>query len=221
MNSIERRAQVAAASVAVRALLVSVALAAAAPASANLLANGGFEGAGFGGTFQFLSGANDLPGWSFTGDLADEPSYWWKDGHGGNTRFTAEGGSALMLNRGDTISQSFSTVAGQSYILSFYFQRLEATTLEVLVGGSQFDLGAGDGTETGLVVDTRFGGYNWREVSLQFTATAATSELRFGSVLSPTGSGWYLDGVVVESVPAPGAAALLGLAGAAARRRRR
>jgi hypothetical protein len=86
----------------------------ASQASANLVSNGGFEGPTFPGTYSFLSGANDLPGWTFTGDLQGEASYWWKTGHGGNTRFAAEGGAALMLNNGDRISQTISTVVGES-----------------------------------------------------------------------------------------------------------
>ncbi|MFM1867885.1 MAG: hypothetical protein RL591_1293 [Planctomycetota bacterium] len=191
----------------------TVAFAVTAPAAASLISNGGFEGPTFSGTFAFLNGVGDLSGWTFAGDLQDEPSYWWNTGHGGNTRFAAEGNAAIMLNRGDRISQSFTTIVGQSYSLSFHFQRLEATTLEVLVAGSTYNLGANDGVETSMIVDTRFVGYNWREITLQFTATSSTTALEFFGAQSPTGSGWYLDDVVVDAVPAPGVLALMSLAG--------
>lgn len=192
----------------------------ASQASANLVSNGGFEGPTFPGTFSFLNGANDLSGWTFTGDLQNEASYWWKTGHGGDTRFAAEGAAAIMLNNGDRISQTLSTVAGQSYILSFNFQTLEATTLRVTIGASQPDLHDNDGTLTTMTVDTRFGGYQWRQYSYAFTATSATTSLEFLGAESPNGSGWYLDDVAVNAVPAPGAIALLGMAGLAGRRRR-
>lgn len=193
----------------------------ASQASANLVSNGGFEGPTFPGTYSFLSGANDLSGWTFTGDLQGEASYWWKTGHGGNTRFAAEGGAALMLNNGDRISQTISTVVGQSYVLSFKFQTLEATTLRVTIDDLQLDLHDSDGTLTAMTVDTRFGGYLWRQYSYSFTATSATTSLDFLGADSPTGSGWYLDDVAVNAVPAPGAIALLGGAGVVFRRRRR
>lgn len=193
----------------------------ASQASAKLVSNGGFEGPTFPGTYSFLSGANDLPGWSFTGDLQGEASYWWKTGHGGNTRFAAEGGAALMLNNGDRISQTLSTVVGESYVLSFNFQRLEATTLRVTIGDSQLNLHDNDGTLTAMTVDTRFIGYQWRQYSYAFTATSSTTSLEFLGAESPTGSGWYLDDVTVNAVPAPGAIALLGGAGVVVRRRRR
>jgi|LauGreDrversion4_2_1035121.scaffolds.fasta_scaffold1888282_1 hypothetical protein len=72
-----------------------------------------------------------------------------------------------------------------------------------------------------MTVDTRFGGYQWRQYSYAFTATSATTSLEFLGAESPNGSGWYPDDVAVNAVPAPGAIALIGGAGVVACRRRR
>lgn len=85
-------------------------------------------------------------------------------------------------------------------------------TAEVLVDGVQMYLSDGDS-----------GGTEWRNVSIDLTAVSGTGDIVFQ--FSTTGvverTGWYLDDVRVAGVPAPASAALLGLGGFAAIRRRR
>ena len=188
-------------------LLASLTVACAvAPASANLLQNGSFE--------DVLSAAD----WNIVGNAlrTDKSPY----------PFTASDGFwAINFNSGDStpngvLTQSFTTVVGQQYDLSFAFGKwafgggTASLQVEVISGGAVvLDQLVSDSTGSeGAAV--------WNSYQFAFTATDASTTLRFTDVSIGTASfDTILDNVVV--VPAPGAAALLAVGGLLAGRRRR
>ena len=188
-------------------LLASLTVAcAAAPASANLLQNGSFENA--------LSAAD----WNIVGNAVrtDKSPYPF---------IASDGFWAINFNSGDStpngvLSQTFSTVAGQQYDLSFAFGKwafgggTASLQVEVISGGAVvLDQLVSDSTGSE-------GAEVWNSYQFAFTATDASTTLRFTDRSNATASfDTILDNVVV--VPAPGAAALLAVGGLLAGRRRR
>ncbi len=81
----------------------------------------------------------------------------------------------------------------------------------VLVDGVQMYLSDGDSADA------------WRNVSIDLTAVSGTGDIvfQFSTTSVVDRTGWYLDDVRVAGIPAPASAALLGLGGFAAARRRR
>jgi hypothetical protein len=179
---------------------------AAVPASANLLVNGDFEW---------------VPG--YTGD-------WTIIGYGENVGHgsfvpSSSGAWEIVFNHVESaptgaLWQTFATVAGQDYVLSFDFGKFAfgpgtaALQLEVVSGGTVvLDQLVSDSTGGNTVA-------LWKSYQFAFTATDASTTLRFTDRSSGTvGFDACLDNVVV--VPAPGAAALLAAGGLFAGRRRR
>jgi hypothetical protein len=188
-------------------LLASLAVACAAvPASANLLQNGSFEDA--------LSAAD----WNIVGNAVrtDKSPYPF---------IASDGFWAVNFNSADAVpngvlTQSFTTVVGQQYDLSFAFGKwafgggTAALQVEVISGGSVvLDQLVSDSTGSE-------GAEVWNSYQFAFTATDASTTLRFTDRSNATASfDAILDNVVV--VPAPGAAALLAVGGLLVGRRRR
>lgn len=75
-----------------------------------------------------------------------------------------------------------------------------------------------------LTNETGSGGGNWVIESIDISAYdglgSVTIEFRMWATTVVNRPGWYLDDVAISAVPAPGALALLGLAGLVGRRRR-
>lgn len=116
--------------------------------------------------------------------------------------------------QGDTLRQFFATTAGQVYTVSFYLHCIQGDAAQVLTASAR------DGDVLGQVVATiasRTQG--WVNFTFDFAATGPSTELRFVHSTGAAGANIALDTVTV--VPGPSGAALLGLAGLAARRRRR
>jgi choice-of-anchor C domain-containing protein len=184
----------------------------ASSAHANLLVNGGFEELGTG----CYGNTTSLAGWAVTsGNIDHGPTACWG--------ITAGEGDYLvdLLGWGSagTISQSFATEAGASYSLGFLFGGNAAwqyaswlndsaiKSLSVRVDGDI--VGIYDIDTTGLARHDA----GWRQESLIFTATSASTTLSFASLNLVGAYGPMLDNVVVEkvSVPEPGTLALMGL----------
>lgn len=191
---------------------LSVSLLAAAPASANLIINGGFEQPDVAaGSWQyFSSGAVD--GWE-----GDNIEIW--DNYGGVTAY--EGSQFAELNAHPYsgsefgIFQSFATTIGQSYDLSFAYRARQSNS-------ESFDVSVMPGMTWNL--DDHVVGA-WSIFSGSFVASSELTTLTFTSVIPETGTvGNFLDDVkVTASVPEPGSIALLGLSllGMGVARRRR
>lgn len=81
---------------------------------------------------------------------------------------------------------------------------------EVIVDGTQVYLSDGNSGLGWRQVTIDLSGFNSGDVTFRFTTTTVVERV-----------GWYIDDVHVSGVPAPASAALLGLGGLAAARRRR
>lgn len=205
-----------------RSLALFATLLAAAPVgAAELVTNGDFETSGFGPS-------NPAPGWSVTGAVGtvNGPVYAGCCAYGSEPGFSANhflamsGGNFAGLN---ALSQSLITVAGRAYHLRFslgalYVANVPRTTDLTLdaIGshvGATYSLPGNDNLDTGF-----------RAYSLDFTATAPTTLLRFSAVTVPDYIDQIVDNVSVSStVPEPASWTLFvagfGLTGVAIRRR--
>lgn len=211
------------------AAATAAALAFASSASAaQLLTNGGFEtlGAaspqGWGG-YTFGSGFSPvLPGWTVDSgsvDVTQTGSTWGP---------AFEGTNSLDINGWDagSISQSFATVAGQTYHVSFVYSRNAAgapdpATADVTAGGQTLQVTApNDGTFGGPMAMA------WKPASFDFIAQGPMSTITLAATVRGNG-GVFFDDVQVNTAgvpePATWAMMLLGMAGlgAATRLRRR
>jgi choice-of-anchor C domain-containing protein len=195
-----------------RKLILAAALAAPMFASAadNLILNGGFED--FTGTFNaghystVYANETSLANWTVGGATVDVV----KDGYWG----AISGNSIDMLGTPGpgTLSQTFNTVLGQSYLLSFDLSANmgggDSKALFVSFNGGAATSFTGSGTIS--------------PYSLSFVGTGSPTTLLFASAATGN-SGAVLDNVSVAAVPEPESYAMLlaglGLMGAIARRR--
>ena len=183
-----------------RILLAAVAaiatVAVAGPAKANLIANGNFS-------------TGDFTGWTLSGDLTGGSSVG-SSGNPSQPSGPGFGNSAYLGTFGGILDlgQTFATVAGQSYDLTFFLQADGGPgTFTTDINGTQLSAlsfnGAGD----------------WNAYDVAFTATGATTQLDF--LVSNDPSFFELTDV---NVPEPSALALMlvgvvGLVGYSVRRR--
>ncbi|MCX5807733.1 MAG: carbohydrate binding domain-containing protein [Proteobacteria bacterium] len=163
--------------------------------AAELVVNGGFETGDFYGWNEYAVYLNP-PGGSLPVYSGTYAAYFASVGYDGY------------------LSQSISTVAGQTYTISYYLKNW---------GGSynEFSLAINSGTLAGSVLvnaDT----FDWTNYQFNFTATSSATNLTFYGRQDPTA--YFLDNVSVTNAPVPIPSALLlfapGLAGLAAIRRR-
>ncbi|WP_442907843.1 choice-of-anchor C family protein [Janthinobacterium sp. GW460P] len=199
------------------ALAGMAALILAAPmahATTNLLSNGGFESSTFSGPFTEIHSGAHLGAWSVDSGSIDLINQLWQH---------AEGNYSLDLNGGSAgrISQSFGTVVGQQYNVSFSLAGNAAA------GGSLKLVDAGvTGVHTFTFDSTGRSHSNmgWVTQGFSFIATAANSTLYFQGSSQNGAWGAALDNVSVTAVPEPTTYAMLaaglGLMGLIARRRR-
>ena len=173
--------------------------------STNLLVNGSFEsGAYGGGGFTRVGpGSNAITGWVVGGSGLDWHAITGDAAHFGRT--TPDTGTLavdLSLDGGDahgTIAQTFATVPGERYRVSF------------LLGAPWFDAGvrvsAGDTVKTFTLGAESQYGFAWARQSFDFVATATSSTLLFEGLQG----GWWAPviddvSVVPTTVPIDGSA---------------
>ena len=184
-----------------------------ANAATNLIPNGSFEAQVLptGGATYFYQGS--ITGWNTY-------SSWRGIGLFNNAyQPVADGLNALQFEvPGDYISQSFATVAGQSYDLSYMLSSYQD-------GGSPYHSGlrVTVGNQDVFAADNPTNVFQQR--TLSFTALSSTTTLKFLSVGNYNQDYAQLDKVSVTSaVPEPETYAMLlaglGLVGAAVKRRK-
>jgi hypothetical protein len=205
-----------------RGLMVGASmLAAVGCAKANLLVNGGFEDPAFADNalhYVHLTGT-DLTGWTTFSTFAGTVLF--------NTGYdpVTEGQQAVQIEvPGDSISQSFATVIGADYRLTFDMSAFSGyggpglgfaacpceSLLDVSVGPASETVGS---SSLGFVTQT-----------LEFTADSSTTTLTLKNPSDPSAIGNYphVDNVSVIAVPEPETYALmlagLGALGLAIRR---
>jgi choice-of-anchor C domain-containing protein len=194
------------------ALAVTAPMASAAP---NLITNGSFESNvfGFSGSVSTLSaGSNALTGWTINSGTVDLVNTYWAASQG---QYSLD----LSGEQDGTISQSFATVVGQTYQVSFDMagNPTDGDKVKYLqVGLSNLPLYEFDTT------GKTHSNMGWTTKTFVFQAVSTSSTLFFAG-LQDSPYGVALDNVSVSAVPEPETYALLlagmGLVGAAARRK--
>ena len=196
--------------------LAALAAITASASAANLLTDGSFESISqAAGTWNVYQGAN-LPGWTVTPTT-----------HGLEVRNdvagTAENGANFIELDGyenDKISQSFATVVGKAYEITFFFADRTDVTSAFLQGSGGFAYtytGAGTTTYSGSF------GTGWHEAVIDFVATASSTKFSIWGVGTSDGYGTSFDNFSASTVPEPATLGLFaaGLAVLGLSRRRR
>jgi hypothetical protein len=190
-----------------KVVLASFALAAAVPAHANLLVNGGFESnviaSGSYGIFATLTGWSGLPDIELQNRVAGNPF---------------EGNQFVELDstRNSGMAQDFATTAGASYAIHFDYSprpgiAASSNGIEFLWNGLVLSTLAFNGIGNGDTV--------WSSHDFTGVAAGATSRVEFRAIGTSDSLGGYIDNVSVAAIPEPmtmslmffGAAAVLGL----------
>jgi hypothetical protein len=204
-------------SFAFRAALVGLLMAAAPASATNLLVNGDFEDASFGGTATYYniggSGAdNPVPaGWGWTVPVNNVDII----ANGVYTPFLPTGGAYNLdlvgYDSTGAISQTFATVLGKTYVLSLDFtQNGSGRTADVVLDSTTLTTLTGTGS--------------WQTWTTSFVGTGSPTTLTISEVIGGNSGGIVLDNISVTAVPEPATWAMLitgfGMVGYGLRRRR-
>jgi len=184
------------------------------PGNAALLVNGDFESPG-GSSVSPIS-SSTITGWTFSGD-----EYLIYNQSGYNGGITAQSGDFYISlghngTTGGTLSQSFSTTVGQSYLVSYYTseQQGSATDQQVVVSVFGSDPNVALASQTTQIIDS-IGVWNLNSFTFIADSTSTTLQF-FDATLVGGGANWALDTVsVTDGVPEPStwAMMILGFAG--------
>jgi len=191
-----------------------------AASAANLLTNGGFEAPNVGGAGYYNLGIDHAVPAAFAWTVSNNVDIvTYGAGYAPTTPAGGGGLQAIDLvgygNAGG-VSQTFATVAGQTYQLSFDYSHnpgIGGASALVSVAGGSFQIANNDAAD------------GWLHYSGTFLATGANTTLSFDNLTGGGNAGVYLDNVSVTggAVPEPATWALMltgfGLAGATLRRR--
>lgn len=194
----------------IKTMVAIAAMLASGVASAGII-NGNFET----GT---LAGS-----WTSTGHVAvvtkHNPGFWFGAGNPGH-----EGTYAIAFNSGDTsangiLSQTFSTVIGTTYLVSFDYASSSNGSQSLFSSVYGADGITSLSSLTASDTNGGTGTHNLVPFTIQFVATGASAKLVFADVASNVTNGvdGVLDNVAVNelvpsaAIPEPASIALLGL----------
>jgi choice-of-anchor C domain-containing protein len=200
-----------------RKLILAAIAAAVLPAAANAQAfqNGGFETGPNPGSYSTHNGGSTaITGWTVGGASVDYIGSYWAAGEGDRS-------IDLSGNAAGSIAQTFDTVLGQAYAVTF----LLAGNPDGAPAVKTVAVGATGNAIANYTLDSTGSSHaamGWTEYTYNFVATGSSTTLSFAS-LDNSPYGPALDGVSVAAVPEPAAWGMLiggfGLAGMALRRR--
>jgi hypothetical protein len=196
--------------------MVMLVLAVGQAKAGNLIINGDFSQPDAatlpndGNVYKFIYASDpSLTGWTVTNGSVETDvtalTFGAPTGSGNPQNLDLDGNSA------GTITQSFATIVGQSYSLTFdYSNNIYASSASATVSVTGSSL-------TPLVIThsgASYGSLNWQYVNETFVATSTSATLAFASNDPASDTcGILLDNVQVAGVPEPSSIILLGLGG--------
>ena len=201
--------------------LVALAALSATASAANLLVDGSFESiTQSAGTWNTYT---SVPGWTVTKANGSATSTGLEIRN--NVAGTAEDGHNFIELDGyenDAIKQSFATVVGHEYEVSFWFADRAGVAASSLGFAANVTSGASSsGTGFGAVGDN---GAAWHLITMDFVAGSTTSVFSIKGTGTSDSLGTSFDNFSVIAVPEPGTmglfAAGLAIVGLSSRRRR-
>ena len=215
------------------ALASLAAISATASAAGNLFVDGSFESIGQApGTWNTYA---SVPGWTVT-QANGTPSPHGLEVRDGVAGTAEDGNNFIELDgyENDKISQSFTTVVGRDYEITFVYEDRPDVSSAFLEGtpatkGHPAVQGSGGFayTYTGAGVTTYAGAFGsfWHEAVIDFTAVSTTTKFSIWAVGKSDGYGTSFDDfTATAAVPEPASiglfAAGMALLGLSARRRR-
>ena len=194
-------------------------------AATNIVVDGSFESASA-GSLGFATYPS-IAGWTSTGGGIEVRD---------NVVGTAEDGVnfvELDSTQNSSMSQTLTTVVGQTYALSFYYSNRAVSPYNgqlpggvVPVSSDGLSVSYGEGVVTVGVLPTNSTHDNvWTLYTTEFTATSTSTVLTFAALGTSDSFGTSLDNVSVTAVPEPAQLAMMGagllvVAGLARRRNR-
>jgi uncharacterized protein (TIGR03437 family) len=193
----------------------------AAPISVNLVTNGDFEAPviAAGSDLNISTGSSALTGWAVIGTapLTVALVSGASNGGGFNTTgltFPAEDGHQWLDLTGTGystgtrgITQSVPTIAGMSYLLTFWvgniFDPNAVTNPGCCNFGTTSTVGVKiNGTSAGSLTNSaQVATMNWQQFSITFTAVGHSTEIEFDNLDPATDSSNGLDNVVLQQTP--------------------
>jgi hypothetical protein len=104
-------------------------------------------------------------------------------------------------------------MAGQAYVLSFYWATAQMSPVGNSSTSEAWDVGFGNQSQNTQTLTTPYKGFNtWRQTTMSFTATSTSQLLSFLATGAPSGEPptLLLDGVSLMAAPEPSSWAVLG-----------
>lgn len=189
-----------------RFLLIGLAFLLPGVAQANLISNGNFTSCvGCGGVFTtYGGGSTDITNWTVQGHSVDLIlSYWQAPPLGGNS-------VDLDGNAPGGVSQSFSTVIGQQYLVTFYLAGNPDSgdpTKDLRVSA-----GAGFQDYSFVTTGNSRPSMGWIAQSFLFSATSTSTTLSFASLELDSAFGPAIGNIDVVEAPEPSSLFLIAAA---------